>query len=67
MSILLRHEQVYKSELRLELLNMGWAKLLLLKGLHSKLDHGHALFVEANSINGTKFEDLEWHKAMMAE
>ena len=67
LSIILRHEQVYKSDLRLELLNMDWAQLRLLKSLHSKLDHGHALFVEANSIKNTKFEELEWHKAMMAE
>jgi hypothetical protein len=67
LSIVLRHEQVYKSDVRLELLNMDWAKSLLLKGLHTKLGQGHVLFVEANNIKNTKFEELEWHKAIMAE
>ena len=46
---------------------MDWCKLLLLKGLHSKLANGQALFVEANNVEVTKFEEFEWHKAMTAE
>jgi hypothetical protein len=46
---------------------MDWCKLLLLKGLHSKLANGQALFVEANNVKVTKFEEFEWHKAMTAE
>jgi len=64
---MLRHETVYKQEVRMELFNIDWQRPKVLNTLKTKLDHGHSIFVEKNNLKETKFEELAWHKAITGE
>jgi len=67
--IMLRNEQAYSREVRVELLNMEHQKKKLLCALRNPLSHGHLLFVEeADPQLALKdFPSLNWHKAIMSE
>jgi len=63
--ILGRHEASWGGNVRVEYINMDWAKPKILADLRTKLDHAHLLFVEQNDPK-SKFEEFNWHKCMQS-